>query len=562
MQGKGQENRLGMAEITLVDKEPLRWSSEDAIPREAGVYAIFLPDVSVAPKGWQAGLRHKRNLLYIGKGETGLMSRVSKHFAGKDSSNSSFRKSVGAMLRTTLDLKPIYRKEGQREERNYSFRQEELLSNWIQEHCTFTFDCMRPEYTEKKEYELIKIHNPPLNIMDNEQFCHQKLRRARIECIELAKDSLDIGEDAIDKFPCNTLRHCWNDGAGIPNKKGLLAIFLKEGKEHEQAIPKEWRKELIDDDFIRNNRLLYIGFSGKLRERLEQYFSHSSIDMSAFHNSVCAMLCVSENTSISAFEKARYRLHDEKILPTWIREHCTFAYCEHEEEINKRKKELIEKYTPPLNYSTNPYPHPLLKRHMKQMKNIGKNSPSMRENMTNKFPCYAQSHCWDNMGGIPDKKGFLAIFLKEGEEHERAVPEDWRKELITDDFIRNDRLLYIGEANVLTRLESHFSAKRSTRDTFRRSIGAMLHRNLNLKPTGANESGQYHFCDEETLSDWMQRHCVFAYWKHGLEKKEASKKKKKIIEEYTPPFNIENNKKSCHPKLRKARSECLELAGK
>ena len=65
-----------MAEITLVDKEPLRWSSEDAIPRESGIYAIFLPDVSIAPKDWQADLRNEKNLLYIGKGESGLRKWV------------------------------------------------------------------------------------------------------------------------------------------------------------------------------------------------------------------------------------------------------------------------------------------------------------------------------------------------------------------------------------------------------------------------------------------------------------------------------------------------------
>ena len=64
-----------MVEKSLFDKEPLRWSDDVRI-EGIGIYAIFLPDVSIAPKDWQADLRNEKNLLYIGKGESGLRKWV------------------------------------------------------------------------------------------------------------------------------------------------------------------------------------------------------------------------------------------------------------------------------------------------------------------------------------------------------------------------------------------------------------------------------------------------------------------------------------------------------
>ena len=181
-----------MTEITLVDKEPLRWSGEDTIPREAGVYAIFLPDVSVAPKDWQAGLRNEKNLLYIGKGESGLRTRLKRHFAGKHSTKDTFRRSAGAMLRTSLNLKPKYH-PSKSSDSQYSFHQEELLSNWIKTHCTFTFCCMRPKHIKAKEKELIKKYTPPLNSSGNLWGVHPLLvNGARIECMKLAKSNLNM----------------------------------------------------------------------------------------------------------------------------------------------------------------------------------------------------------------------------------------------------------------------------------------------------------------------------------------------------------------------------------
>ena len=176
--------------------------------------------------------------------------------------------------------------------------------------------------------------------------------------------------------------------------------------------------------------------------------------------------------------------------------------------------------------------------------------------MADEFPLYEQSRGWNDRGDIPTEDGFLAIFLKEGKKHDLAIPKKWRKELISDNFIENKRLLYIGRANLQTRIKSHFSSKGSTNDTLRRSIGAMLRSDLKLQPTGLTKKDLFRFCDENPLSRWMQDNCTYSY------AVDVSKKKKDLIQDLKPPFNIQHNKQFCHSSLEEALERCVELAGK
>ena len=149
-----------------------------------------------------------------------------------------------------------------------------------------------------------------------------------------------------DEFPLYEQSRCWDGGGEIPEKRGVLAIFLKEGEEHEQAVPEDWRAKLIC-----NNRLLYIGGSDDLRRRLKEHFSDDNIDNSTFQHSICAMLC----SPIDESARGRCCLPGEKPISSWIQAHCTFAY-----EVDERKEKLIMLFKPPLNSSGNPCKHPLL----------------------------------------------------------------------------------------------------------------------------------------------------------------------------------------------------------
>ena len=166
-----------------------------------------------------------------------------------------------------------------------------------------------------------------------------------------------------DKFPLYEQSLCWDDRGEIPKKRGLLAIFLKEGEEHEQAVPEDWRAKLIC-----NNRLLYIGCSGDLERRFRQHFC--GLASSTFRHSIGAMLCVNQKSSASALAKEPCYV-DKASTSAWIRKHCTFAYCKHklgEEGAEKKKEELIMLFKPPLNYIDKRYPHPLLEDARKKCK--------------------------------------------------------------------------------------------------------------------------------------------------------------------------------------------------
>ena len=161
-----------------------------------------------------------------------------------------------------------------------------------------------------------------------------------------------------DEFPLYEQSRCWDDRGEIPKKRGVLAIFLKEGEDHEQAVPEEWRAKLIC-----NNRLLYIGSSGNLQRRLKEHFSDDNIDRSTFQHSVCAMLCANQELCIRTIGKRRGCFYNGKPLSNWIQTHCTFARCKHEltkEEADRKKGELIRLFKPPLNDIGNPCPHPLM----------------------------------------------------------------------------------------------------------------------------------------------------------------------------------------------------------
>ena len=178
-----------MVETTLFDKEPLRWSDDVRI-EGIGIYAIFLPDISVAPDDWQADLRNENNLLYIGQSKKGgLKSRLKTHFAGTSSSMSAFRRAIGAMLYENLELEPYYSSD---KAKQYRFRKEEELSHWIQKYCTYAF-CIIKSDVKEAEKEFIKEHKPPLNTKHNLWGVHPLLvNGARIECMKLAKSNLNM----------------------------------------------------------------------------------------------------------------------------------------------------------------------------------------------------------------------------------------------------------------------------------------------------------------------------------------------------------------------------------
>ncbi|MGC6484574.1 MAG: GIY-YIG nuclease family protein [Candidatus Puniceispirillales bacterium] len=176
-----------------------KWPASDPIPDESGIYAIFLRSTDSLPDEWKDILKREDHLLYIGKAKknekaknigkakTGLNKRLQKHFMASDSTKVTFRRSVGAVLREFLNLKPCFHSSAS-SEGQYSFWNEEALSKWIRGNCFFSYQMLPSE--EAKETERLHIHNlcPPLNINDNPRKIG-KVKDARKECAEIAKQA-------------------------------------------------------------------------------------------------------------------------------------------------------------------------------------------------------------------------------------------------------------------------------------------------------------------------------------------------------------------------------------
>jgi hypothetical protein len=100
-------------------------------PAEAGVYALFL-----APTACLPGVEPPEGgLLYVGKSRNLAERDVDTHFATGHSGFSTVRRSLGALLRVKLDLKPVPRGTSASESnyRNYKFEDdgESRLTDWM-----------------------------------------------------------------------------------------------------------------------------------------------------------------------------------------------------------------------------------------------------------------------------------------------------------------------------------------------------------------------------------------------------------------------------------------------
>lgn len=126
--------------------------------------------------------------------------------------------------------------------------------------------------------------------------------------------------------------------------------------------------------------------------------------------------------------------------------------------------------------------------------------------------------------------------------------------------------LYIGTSGNLAQREfdTHFAAGQSGFSTLRRSLGALLIDQLDLKPrprgTGASETNyrNYRFDDEgeERLSAWMEASLRVGV--HAVSEPKAIEKA--LIGLACPPLNLTNWANPDSPTIKAARAACVEMA--
>ena len=186
---KSKEKRIeGHA---LFDEPKHEWLSPVSIPETAGLCAIYLKEA--LPQGCPTlsdEFYHLGELLYIGASGNLRRRLKENHFESSNSSSSTLRRSLGALLKGKLKLTAIPRTRYPKEPndtKNYKFNNEEYLSEWMQH-------CLEYQWIEEKNYNdakkrLIDYHKPPLNIAYNSHRI-PSLKRARDACKKEAEDNI------------------------------------------------------------------------------------------------------------------------------------------------------------------------------------------------------------------------------------------------------------------------------------------------------------------------------------------------------------------------------------
>jgi hypothetical protein len=167
-------------------EQQYRWNE---LPPEdgPGVYAYFLinesavPTIQIDPTG----------MLYVGMTASSLDSRC--HFNHSHSGFSTFRRSLGAILKQTLDLKAQPRSSGPSSTNTQNFRFDEVgearLTHWMRGNLHYAHIAVS-EDVETVEADLIRSLEPPLNLKgwrNPQKPLIQELRRA---CVREARGQI------------------------------------------------------------------------------------------------------------------------------------------------------------------------------------------------------------------------------------------------------------------------------------------------------------------------------------------------------------------------------------
>lgn len=156
-------------------------------PAASGVYAFFLAEGARVP-----GVAHPgSDALYVGLSGNLAQREFDTHFAAGKSGFSTLRRSLGALMRTSLALHPRPRGSGASATnyRNYRFDDagEERLSGWMRDHLLVGVHALaEPAAIERA---LIALARPPLNLKGWSNPDATTVKAARKECAELARSA-------------------------------------------------------------------------------------------------------------------------------------------------------------------------------------------------------------------------------------------------------------------------------------------------------------------------------------------------------------------------------------
>lgn len=164
--------------------------AEDRVPRRPGLYAIY-----GGPQAWKdlsLGEPPDDRPLYVGKAEDSLRGRdLNTHFGDGRTGQSTVRRSVAAMLKTTLELSGQPRnpaKPGYFSNYGLSPADDKKLTTWMKKHlllATWALSGTAP--LRRIEIQVIQAWEPPLNLTDVVTGWTSKVKSARAVMAEEAR---------------------------------------------------------------------------------------------------------------------------------------------------------------------------------------------------------------------------------------------------------------------------------------------------------------------------------------------------------------------------------------
>lgn len=234
-----------------------------------GIYAIFFTGKTFPLQGYRPP---KNDIIYIGKTESSQASRDERtHFASGKTGSSTIRRSLGALLKEQLSLKPIPRNDkdfdaGRKSFFKFDDPSEEKLTRWMQDNLGLSFyeHDQSPAEIDALETKLIAETKPLLNIdSKNPDNPHSKIIQAsRKACADEANKTM-VKMDPFQKTHKNqiiTLKtkpmssgqnvHKYEDI--FKNALPLIEMAIDESATQSQSI------QLSQDDFKKvGKRKLY-----------------------------------------------------------------------------------------------------------------------------------------------------------------------------------------------------------------------------------------------------------------------------------------------------------------
>lgn len=143
---------------------PLK-TDKSLIPDEPGVYIIVLRKKSKLPKADLDCIYTKifdKEVIYVGISSKSLQKRdYRQHFNG-NAGSSTFRKSLGSLLRFNKISRSLTRDDGKTK---FNEKDESFISTWMKNNLEFYY-LSHPNYASIEIF-LIENLNPPLNLSKN-----------------------------------------------------------------------------------------------------------------------------------------------------------------------------------------------------------------------------------------------------------------------------------------------------------------------------------------------------------------------------------------------------------